>query len=480
MPLTTLKASNFVNDSVTIGKLSTSGTASSSTYLRGDNSWQALSGLSGLYNANPTTNIVVTVAASKFVIDGVSQGTISLTEGYTYTFDVSDNTNTGHPLRFSTTSNGTHNSGVEYAEGIFVSGTAGSAGAKVVFSVPLGAQQLYYYCGNHSGMGGTANTTTAPAVVEGDIWVTNGKFYITNDSTLANAAGVFSSISNIPTAKYFGGAAGTQTAALHFGGLANSPTTDWSNQTDEYNGSTWSHGGNLPTGVQYNNGSGTFSAALSVGGIKQSPNVRIYESKEYNGTAWAAGGNMVSNIGGEMVGTLSASYLGNTYNHSSSTYSTTTYGYDGVSWSTDSRTTLTARGGSFVGMYNSALKFANGSNIGTESVDQTSWSTSVSLLEKRGNAPAVMGNGANSVTYAGGYDNPISALQSSSRQFDGTSWSAGGSLSTVAYAHNNGGAGSSMSRGLAISGRNDSLSPRETFRCEEFTGTEYVIEFVQV
>lgn len=479
MPLTTLKASNFVDDSVTIGKLSTSGTASASTYLRGDNSWQALSGLTGLYNANPTTNIVVTVASSKFVMDGVSQGTISLSEGYTYTFDVSDNTNSGHPLRFSTTSNGTHNSGVEYAEGILVSGTAGSAGAKVIFSVPLGAQQLYYYCGSHSGMGGTANTTTSPAVVEGDMWVTNGKFYITNDSTLANAAGVFSSTSNIPTAKYGGGAAGTQTAALHFGGLSNSPTTDWSNQTDEYNGSSWSHGGDLPTGVQYNNGTGTQSAALSVGGVKQSPNVRIYESKEYNGASWAAAGNMITNKGGEMAGTQSAAYLGSTYNHSTPGYETTTYGYDGVSWSVDPRTALTARGGLFTGMYNSALKYANGGDIGTESVDQISWSASVSLLEKRGNNPGGMGNGANSVAYAGGYDNPVSALQSSSRQFDGTSWSAGGSLATAAYAHNDGGGGS-MSRGIVISGRNDSLSPRETFRCEEFTGTEYVIEFVQV
>ena len=63
MPLTTLKASNFVDDSVTVGKLSATGTASSSTYLRGDNAWESLSGLSGLYNASTTTNYTVTVAA---------------------------------------------------------------------------------------------------------------------------------------------------------------------------------------------------------------------------------------------------------------------------------------------------------------------------------------------------------------------------------------------------------------------------------
>ena len=86
MPLTTLKVSNFVDDSVTIGKLSATGTASSSTYLRGDNTWQALSGLTGLYSASTQTDYTVTVAASKFVIDSVSQATLTLTEGYTYMF----------------------------------------------------------------------------------------------------------------------------------------------------------------------------------------------------------------------------------------------------------------------------------------------------------------------------------------------------------------------------------------------------------
>jgi hypothetical protein len=74
---------------------------------------------------------VVTVAASKLVIDGVSQDTLTLTEGYTYKFDTSDSSNSGHTFKFSTTSDGTHNSGTEYTTGVPLVVTP------VVYSVPL-------------------------------------------------------------------------------------------------------------------------------------------------------------------------------------------------------------------------------------------------------------------------------------------------------------------------------------------------------
>ena len=95
----------------------------------------------------------VTVSGGNFYIDGAQQTTISLEPGRTYKFDQSDSTNSSHPLRFSTTSDGTHGGGSEYTTGVTTSGTAGSASAYVQIEVDNSTPALYYYCANHSGMG---------------------------------------------------------------------------------------------------------------------------------------------------------------------------------------------------------------------------------------------------------------------------------------------------------------------------------------
>ena len=105
---------------------------------------------------------VVSDSGNKYRFDdfGTSAVTLDLQEGGTYTFDQSDSSNSGHPLRFSTTSNGTHGGGSEYTTGVTTTGTPGTAGAKTVITVAASAPTLYYYCTQHSGMGGQANTNS--------------------------------------------------------------------------------------------------------------------------------------------------------------------------------------------------------------------------------------------------------------------------------------------------------------------------------
>jgi len=112
------------------------------------------------------TTFTVTVASgtntygtgNKYYIDGEVSPTLSLTEGQTYIFDQSDSSNSGHPLRISTTANGTHGGGSEYTTGVTTNGTPGSSGAYTQIVVASGAPTLYYYCSVHSGMGGQINT----------------------------------------------------------------------------------------------------------------------------------------------------------------------------------------------------------------------------------------------------------------------------------------------------------------------------------
>lgn len=99
-------------------------------------------------------------AGNKFYLNDISSPLINLYEGQTYTFGQANATNNTHPLRFSTTPNGTWGGGVEYTTGVTKIGTAGVQGAYVKIQIPVNAPTLYYYCGNHSGMGGQINTLT--------------------------------------------------------------------------------------------------------------------------------------------------------------------------------------------------------------------------------------------------------------------------------------------------------------------------------
>ena len=99
--------------------------------------------------------------------------TLELQEGGTYTFDLSDSSVDGHPMKFSTTSNGSHGGGSTYSTGVvykldgvtkteseYVSGFNSATTRQIIITVASSAPVLYYFCHYHSGMGGQINTNT--------------------------------------------------------------------------------------------------------------------------------------------------------------------------------------------------------------------------------------------------------------------------------------------------------------------------------
>jgi len=98
---------------------------------------------------------------------------------------------------------------------------------------------------------------------------------------------------------------GTQNAALATGGFTSSPSP-FSHPlcTEEYNGTAWSAGGNLIQGGCDLGGAGTQNAALAFGGAG-SPVNRSSCTEKYNGTSWSTDQSLIT-------GRCAASSQGNT------------------------------------------------------------------------------------------------------------------------------------------------------------------------
>jgi len=159
--------------------------------------------MGGEYSETITYNVTVADdGGNKYYISDHSGSapTLTLKKGNTYKFDQSDASNDTHPLQFSTTSNGTHGGGSNYTTGVTIVGTAGTAGAYVQIVVSDSTPStLYYFCTNHSGMGGTINVIE-PVVIynheqglnydSGSIFCETGPISIGNGDQVAKVTSV--------------------------------------------------------------------------------------------------------------------------------------------------------------------------------------------------------------------------------------------------------------------------------------------------
>jgi len=139
------------------------------------------------------TVTVVNDGGNKYAFDGVTAPKLSLNKGTTYRFDLSDSSNSNHPLAFRLPND------TSYTTGVTTVGTAGNTGAYVEFDVDFAtSSSLKYYCTVHgNGMGnvvqlidlydlvatgslqGTATTASYIAGANVDGTVTSASYAIT-------------------------------------------------------------------------------------------------------------------------------------------------------------------------------------------------------------------------------------------------------------------------------------------------------------
>ena len=201
---------------------------SSSLDLDGDISISKTTG-TGAPGTGQTHSIAITVSnpgsGNKYFLDGTETDSIVMNAGDAYKFLQSDSSNSGHPFRLST---GTNGSGTApYEVGVtYGAGSPGNANAYTQISVTTSTTApLYYYCTIHSGMGGSGQLTVDSgslnpmagfASITGSLNVT-GSTTVVGNITATSFTGNGANLTNVPspfTAAGISGSLGSNAALI--------------------------------------------------------------------------------------------------------------------------------------------------------------------------------------------------------------------------------------------------------------------------
>jgi hypothetical protein len=254
----------------------------------------------------------------------------------------------------------------------------------------------------------------------GQIW------YNSSNGTLKgylSVGAVWSSGGNLNNARYGLAGAGTQTAALGFGGYGPVPGTTNSTKTESYNGTSWTTSpANLNQARYAFQGIGTQTAALGAGGyFYPGGNTSYVES--YNGSAWTAQTALPAARGGMgSAGTSNTAGIFFGGSDAGNLVTTSSQSWNGSSW-TAGGTMNTARQ-NIMGTGTQTAALAAGGlpsyRTSTESYNGSTWTTLNSLNTGRQNAG---GGGTQSLAYiCGGDTGSPTAFLTATELWNGTTW----------------------------------------------------------
>ena len=259
--------------------------------------------------------------------------------------------------------------------------------------------------------------------------------------------------------------AGTQNATLGFGG--NAPPAAQMNNSESYNGSTWTATPTLNAGRRMLGGAGTQTAALAFGGFRDSPAGPPFTGKgtvteDFDGSSWTTapatmgtGVNLFASFG---TNTAAVAATG--------TEGTQTQLYNGSAWTTSPASVNTGRfdlagaGTQTAGVIFGGLTPPSGppytASSATEEWSGSSWTTGGALNTAR-RGPG--GAGTQTAALAAGGGPPY---VNATEVYDGTSWTNKTSLTTTRGSTAGAGA---QAAGLIFGGH----KPAAANETEEFT-----------
>ena len=301
---------------------------------------------------------------------------------------------------------------------------------------------------------------------EGQIWYNSTTNLLKGYANVVTNA--WASGGNLPTATDNNAAAGTQTAAITFGG--SSPVGDPTAASYLYNGTSWTPSPALNTGRRYLMGCGSQTSALAIGGFSTAA---TGATELWNGTSWTSNPTGLTRptsfYDGAAAGTQTSSLV-----FGGEPTSAATESWNGTSW-TSTGSLNTARfavAGS--GVQTAALAFggASPSTGATESYNGSSWTTSPNSLNtaRASLESAVSGTQTASLGFGG----EIPPITGATELWNGTSWTT--SPGSLATARTRGAGAGNQTSALMMGGANPAAT--RLTATEEWTGTAVAVRTI--